>query len=58
MPSSVPKITIYSLPPRTLAYYDWLITGLELLKESGTIEIEYTVEPIGGPPAPAGGHRH
>ncbi len=42
MPSSVPKITIYSLPPRTLAYYDWLITGLELLKESGTIEIEYS----------------
>ncbi len=41
MPSSIPKITFFNIPPRTLAYYDWLITGLELLEEAGEIEIEY-----------------
>lgn len=32
-------ITIYSLPPRTLAYYDWLLTGLSLLHEQSQIEL-------------------
>ena len=41
MPTSIPKITFFNIPPRTLAYYDWLITGLELLEEAGEIEIEY-----------------
>ena len=35
-----PKIiTIYNLPPRTLAYYDWLLTGLAILQEQGHIEL-------------------
>lgn len=29
------------MPPRTQAYYDWLVTGLEILKEQGHIEVEY-----------------
>jgi hypothetical protein len=32
-------VTIYSLPPRTLAYYDWLLTGLGILQEQGQIEL-------------------
>ncbi len=34
------------------------VKGTLSFEKAGTIEIEYTVEPIGGPPAPAGGHRH
>jgi copper(I)-binding protein len=37
------------------------VKGTLSFEKAGTIEVEYTVEPIGGPPAsapPSGGHRH
>jgi hypothetical protein len=35
------KVIFTLMPPRTMAYYDWLVTGLEILKEQNQIEIEY-----------------
>lgn len=37
-----PKVTLFTLPPRKFAYYDWLLTGLGVLHEQGVIELEYS----------------
>jgi hypothetical protein len=34
-------VVITFMPPRTLVYFDWLITGLGILAETGQIELRY-----------------
>jgi hypothetical protein len=38
---SMPAVVITSMPPRTQAYFDWLITGLGLLQEEGRATLRF-----------------